>query len=563
MVKAKIISSLEKVFPDSKLTDFKAVSSMKMLKNQHLAFQVVYYETDPDAPHRRWLLPKVTGPLAEYVNIRTVEWVPSLMPCYPGVCDDNYLRTSPGLYPDILQPLHMNGRIPVTKSPVRSILMEIFTDGEADAGEYTVSLELISDFGIEANTELKVNIIDELLPDTGFLYTQWFHCDCLADWYHVKVFSERHWEIIENFMKSAVECGINTILTPVFTPPLDTYVGGERPTVQLVGVTQIGKDSDMRYEFDYSRLDRWIDMCDRVGIKFFEISHLFTQWGAAHAPKVIADIKPVSRVKRGVKIFGWETKIDGADCAYGRFLRAFLESFISHMKARGDDKRCIFHISDEPNAANIGQYRLSKSLVSDLLEGYTCMDALSNVEYFRQGVVTTPVVANNHIEPFLSEKVPGLWTYYCCGQSVGVSNRFLAMPGARTRMIGAQCFKYDIAGFLHWGFNFYYNQGSYDLVNPFYETTGDYFVPSGDAYSVYPAPDGTAMLSLRAVYFREALEDLAAFRLAEKYFGKDAVLNAIESRCGSISFSSCPHRSYEMLVLRDIVDSMLMNRHSK
>lgn len=42
--------------------------------------------------------------------------------------------------------------------------------------------------------------------------------------------------LIGNYMDAAVKCGVNMILTPVLTPPLDTAVGTERPTVQLVDI---------------------------------------------------------------------------------------------------------------------------------------------------------------------------------------------------------------------------------------------------------------------------------------------------------------------------------------
>jgi hypothetical protein len=91
----------------------------------------------------------------------------------------------------------------------------------------------------------------------------WFHYDSLADYYNVEIFSERHWEIIESFMKTYVEMGMNTILTPIFTPPLDTVIGGERPTVQLVDVTR----ENGKYTFGFDKLRRWCEMCRRVGVK--------------------------------------------------------------------------------------------------------------------------------------------------------------------------------------------------------------------------------------------------------------------------------------------------------
>ena len=52
-------------------------------------------------------------------------------------------------------------------------------------------------------------------------------------------------------MKTAVKNGMNMVLMPAFTPPLDTPVGKERKTVQLVGVDFDGKN----YKFDFSLLE--------------------------------------------------------------------------------------------------------------------------------------------------------------------------------------------------------------------------------------------------------------------------------------------------------------------
>lgn len=47
-----------------------------------------------------------------------------------------------------------------------------------------------------------------------------------------------------------------------------------------------------------------------------------------------------------------------------------------------------------------------------LIEGYPMLDALSNYEFYEQGLVDRPVAATNHIEPFLEQNVPELWAYY-------------------------------------------------------------------------------------------------------------------------------------------------------
>lgn len=77
-------------------------------------------------------------------------------------------------------------------------------------------------------------------------------------------------------MQTAVDNGINMNLTPIFTPPLDTEIGSERPTVQLVGISK----DESGYTFDFEKLKKWINMALECGIEYFEMAHLFSQWGA-------------------------------------------------------------------------------------------------------------------------------------------------------------------------------------------------------------------------------------------------------------------------------------------
>ena len=534
------------IFPGTDIEGLAAIEEISVLCGERLSLQLAYRENDPKKTRREWYTPRVRGRLAKYATLRLVDFVPSLMPAYPDRVDDNYLSTEPGLYPDLLSGLPMQGMIPVCGFQARCLWITIEIPDDLPGGTYELEVGLYSGDTAAAIASARVKVIPARLPEGKMYVTQWLHCDCLADYYNIGVFSERHWEIIENFVRTAVANGINTLLTPIFTPPLDTAVGGERPTVQLVGVGVDGEE----YSFNYTKLDRWLDMCERVGIKYFEISHLFTQWGAAHAPKIVATVDGVEK-----RIFGWDTEAAGPE--YTRFLRTFIPNFLEHMKARGLDKRCIFHISDEPRLEHMEQYAKSRAVVADLLQGYIVADALSSFEFWQRGIVSTPIPSNNHMEPFLEAKIPGLWTYYCCSQGVDVSNRFFAMPGARTRAIGMQFYKYDIAGFLHWGYNFYFNQFSYDRVNPYLDSTAGYFVPSGDAYSVYPSHDGRALESMRIVQFYEALQDRRAMELCGQYYGKGRVVAEMEVIIGEIKFSKCPGKSEEMLAIRERVNQLI------
>ena len=400
MILTKIVSSLEKCFVDSKLSDFQALKRVSMLKNERLSVQFLYTADEEQTDYFMKCKLDIKGAPAMYCTARTVEQVPVKYPCPQPAPDDNYLRTTPGIYPDVLQPLHYHGFVEVTRNLTESVWIEFDPQEKLNAGVYDVAISLQTSNGrVVACQTLEIEIIDASLPEQEMRFTQWFHCDTLANYYRCEVWSEEHWAIVEAFARTAVRNGINMLLTPIHTPPLDTEIGGERLTNQLVDVTV----QDGVYSFNFDKLDRWIDMCDRIGIKYFEIAHFFTQWGAEHAPKIMATVNGFYK-----QIFGWETDASGEE--YTRYLHTFIPAFLEHMKARGDDHRCYFHISDEPNKNQLDSYRAARHVVEELLEDYPIMDALSNFEYWSEGLVKLPIPANNHIEPFIEAKVPGLWT---------------------------------------------------------------------------------------------------------------------------------------------------------
>lgn len=547
MLDAKLVSSLEKIFTDTDMKDLDSLTSTTALRGERLSFQVVYQATGP-VEYRKKTALSLDGALAEFATIREVGFVTVLRPIDLRRHDDGYLRKTPGIYPDVLRPVHYGGMVVGRYECPSALWVEVDIPKDCAVGKSTLTVSLLTEGEAEARTlSLTVDVIGATLPDESIYYTEWFHCDCLASYYDVKVWSAKHWRIVENYARVAVKNGINMLLTPVFTPPLDTAVGGERPTNQLVGVSL----DNGEYTFDFKLLDKWIKMCNRVGVKYFEIAHFFTQWGAAHAPKIMATVDGEYK-----KLFGWET--DATSDEYAGFLRAFIPALLSHLRKSGDDKRCFFHISDEPHVDQLDSYLAAKNIVAPLLEGYPIMDALSNYDFHARGVVDLAIPASDHIEPFIEHGVAPLWTYYCCGQCVGVSNRLIAMPSWRNRSIGLQMYKYDIKGFLQWGYNFYYNCHSGDLINPYAEQDGDYWIPAGDGFSVYPAQDGEALESLRIIVFNEALQDLKALRLLEKYIPKSEIVAMIEGILGfELRFDTCATSAKQILDVRRAVDNAL------
>lgn len=548
MFTVKTISALEKCFFDEDISTKAEYKKGSVLKNDRLSYQICFSSDQEISGGKTVCHAEVISDIADQITVSNVHNVPSLMPVFRQWNDDNYLRKEPGMFPDLLIPIKDNPNIYVASGQLHALWVDIDIPEEFDAGEYTVNIMLKNgENEVIGKSEFTVTVCNTVLPPQKLIYTQWFHCDCLANYYRVPVFSDEHWRIIRNFIRTAVKNGINMLLTPVFTPALDTAVGHERLTVQLVKV----KKENNVYSFDFSDLEKWIDMCLEEGIQYFEIAHFFTQWGAKHAPKIIAEVNGAEQ-----KLFGWET--DACSGEYTEFLNVFIPALRRYLEEKGVADKCVYHISDEPSAAQIEDYTKANKSVENALEGCKIIDALSNYEFFSTGAVETPVVATDHIQPFIDNGVKNLWAYYCCGECVNVSNRFLSMPSARNRIIGIQLFRYAIKGFLHWGYNFYNNQYSIAPIDPYRTTDGEFFAPSGDTFSVYPAPDGTAYETIHLAVFTQALRDLRAMDALADKIGREKVYKLIDERAGKlITFSDYPKNDDFILNLREEINELL------
>ncbi|NJP39739.1 DUF4091 domain-containing protein [Oscillospiraceae bacterium HV4-5-C5C] len=556
-----LASSLEKVFPAQKPAALKPGSTVSAWPGSRVAVQLVYScgRLQPGESRRFYDL-SISG-IPYPVTIRQVDLLPSEYPCFENV-DEDYLNKDPGLFPDLLRPLTQPVRLQPLPRQYRSLWLSWDLPAEAKAGAYVINIQLAgvdcltlpngqlqSDPAAgEDKTELSLilKIGRRALPLQTLIHTEWFHADGLAAFYQVAAFSESHWHILANFIRAAgQEHGINMLLTPVFTPPLDTAIGHCRMTIQLVDIYL----EQGQYRFDFSKLARWTALCQAGGISYLEIAHLFTQWGAAATPHIVARVDGEIR-----SIFGWDVAADSPE--YRQFLEAFLPALQAELEKLGYDRQHVYyHISDEPSQQHLDSYRRARAQVTDLLSGCPIMDALSDLDFYRQGLVSLPVPANDHIQAFADAGVPDLWVYYCCSQANLVPNRFFAMPSSRNRIMGVLMYLYQIKGFLHWGYNFYYSQYSLRQINPYQVTDAGHAFPSGDAFLVYPGPDGQALSSIRAEVQDEALLDLRALQLLETLTNRSTVEDLIYQGVNErpLTFTNYPRQAAYLLQLREKV----------
>ncbi len=532
-MKTILLSSLNKVFKDTapNATEFTEFSS---LKNENFSFQLAVL-----SEKQTELTVKVSSPIADDITVYEVKNIPGGTTQYEDSDDFHYSKEIKE-FPDLLMPV--DNTISLKKGEWTSLWFE-YKPSKAVTGEQKITITLTAGDVIEEKA-FRLNIIDADLPEQEILFTNWFHNDCLCTYYDVEPFSEEYWVIVEQYIKNARERGVNMLLTPVFTPPLDTEVGGERPTVQLVRVKKQGDT----YCFDFKNFRKYVDICLKNGIVAFEISHFFTQWGAEHAPKIVADVDGETK-----RIFGWETEASGEE--YKAFLAQFSIAFREETEILGIKERCWVHVSDEPNEQQIEQYKKAADIVKKYFGDFNSLDALSDIRYYRNGLIKTPVCAEDEADIFKPE-VKDFWTYYCCGQTKKyLPNRMFAQPSVRNRILGVLLYKYDAKGFLQWGHNFWYSQYSKHPIDPYKVTDAGGSFPSGDSFVVYPGKGGRPLNSLRHIVFADAFQDLRALKLLESYTSREYVLNLIERDLDiPLSFKTYPHEQSWLLNLRKTIN---------
>lgn len=552
------VSSLAKVFWGKEPGENLNGESLSFLANERFSVQCAFRTTKEAYGHVK-ITPQ--GDLAKSVTVREVCLMPSR---FAGMSDEGENPCyEPGMYPDLLKKPAENG-IRLYPNQWQSVLLTI----ELEKKEQEKLLEQVKGGG-SCERELRIcaetpegevlsdsiflRILPTCLPKQKLIHTEWFHADCLADYYRVEPWSEEHWNIVENFLRHYRKMGMNMVLVPAFTPPLDTAVGKTRTNVQLV---EVSCEAD-GYRFDMGNLERFIKLCRKVGIEYYEMSHLFSQWGAKSAGRVMAK-------KNGeiTELFGWETKAESEE--YLTFLKAYLTELMKYLKEWGIKDRVFFHLSDEPGEDCQEHYLFLSKQLKPYLEGCPVIDALSRYAFYESGALDRAVVSEQELHTFMENGAEHLWTYYCGAHYEEVPNRYFAMPMYRTRILGILLYYLEIEGFLHWGFNFYNTQYSLSQLNPYSVTDAGGSFASGDSFLVYPGEDGKPEDSLRMIAMLDAMQDIRALELLEQYRGRKWVREWIVKQAGGeLSMKHYPRTNAFLFQLRQQVNELIEQEMKK
>jgi hypothetical protein len=260
--------------------------------------------------------------------------------------------------------------------------------------------------------------------------------------------------------------------------------------------------ADGALAFDWSAFDRAVQIfIDEGVIGRIEGAHLGGRGGDWKSP-FVANIR---RVKDG--------KIENAavaptDPEAEKFLSKFLPALVAHLKEKGWLDKYMQHIADEPTDDNFASYDAILAIVRRVAPEIRVIDAIHTSKLIGRIDVAVPMLNYLHKEYAAYKEHPRdgreLWFYTCCEPQGEYANRFIEQPLIKTRLLHWINFEYNLTGYLHWGYNWYYPG------DPFKNTTASApasYWPAGDAYIVYPGPEGKPLSCIRFEAMRDGIVD--------------------------------------------------------
>lgn len=448
----------------------------------------------------------------EYTGWNFVGSVP-LAKNAPNQPADMLIRIAPALFPDYLmekKQLNLKG------NKYQPVWLTVKVPENAAAGIYSGNIVVSS---MEGNQSLPVSII--IYPLT------------LPAERHLKV---TEWYTTGNFAKFH---GIDTVYSVEWFDMLQKYaenMADHRQNVFMVpfSAIEIYRSAEGTFRFDFSKFDRIAEVFwDTERMDYLETGEpaKFVSGGFASTAIAFKDFQVKDASKDGsITMSGEEV------------LPLLLPEFESHLREKGWLTKTFFHIKDEPSNHNALSWIDISSYVHKYAPELRRIDAVCTSYLFGNIEVAVPKLdhfdAGSEIYRKGQQNGTELW-FYTVGifQANRYPNKTIDMPLTDSRILHWLNYKYDLTGYLHWGWN-QWNE------NP-YKDVGEHI---GDAWHVYPVKNGV-LNSLRWEQMRNGIQDYEIFLMLEKKISN--LKDSLGSRFGWIDPKQ---RSKE--IITDVVTGM-------
>lgn len=508
-------SCLEKILPNAPLPS-SPFHSAPLLMNEELAYQIVIHN-DKDRSEKV----EISVDSALFYHVHLVDCVSVTWPHYANDTKE-YICDSPQAVPDCLIPFSVDQPLWINKN--YTVLW--VTIRPPFPGDFTIEFTFKAERE-EATCVFSTHVLSANIGEPYFTNDCYIDPIALSDYYQVPMFCDKHWEVIGKYMKLASENGITGIMAPVFTPEYEEYPSDGR-ILQLVDISCEGRN----YNFLYDKLDCWVALAKKHGIKHFTVPPIF----------------PTLEGPRHVKIYGTKDRhlIElFADEPYPfphymAFLRKFLRELIAHLKEKRWHMDFTFHFTTIPLFAHEKVYREFRPSMRDVLKWCPVQDYQVTYGFYMNDVVSDPIVTLHEMCDYMEHLDMGVTGCFDIISHKDVINQLIATPAVRLKALGLLAYKYDISGLFNLGFNYFSATTSGATANPFMNTDYGGRYPSGSLSLTYPGAQ-EPYPSVRLKLIQHAMQDVAILRKLEGQMSRNRLITLID-REFPISFKDCSLR---------------------
>ncbi len=481
-MKVSVISENEWVYPD--ISEYCSLGSMITLhapRGGYAAAQLRVPGTRPgDRIRVSWdgTLPfECFRMLDVTVDLNTSDgWPHTLEPGTPK--PDWCTRQAPFPVFDILQPMEEGGDIVEKETSAFYVCWKILPDTAPGGYEGTLRLSIGAD---SAAVPVRVTVHRVTLPEKGRLsITNWYRIYNIRLFYGPEDYSDEWFAMFGKLLALMRRTRQTHLLIPL----------------QAVTVREVAPG---RYRFDFANIEKMIRLALKMGFSTLELGHLCSRNYAVPEPYWLF-YSPGGR-----KIY------TNTQEGY-TFLAQFLPCWVSFLKRNGWYDVSVQHVGDEPNEGKMDEFRIICGIVRKFMPGMKLFDAVLHTEL--EGSVDSWVLQNwkyqqmREVYEHYRELGDEIWQYTCCSPGGKWLNRLLDGELLKPRLLHWGNYRFDLPGYLHWGFNCY-EGGMEHLRKKSCAMSHDdvHCWPAGDTHITYPGNANGPWMSLRAERMRAGAED--------------------------------------------------------
>lgn len=532
----KQYSPIEKIYLEQKNFN-EIVDTPEVVKGGHGTFQFILHTG-------KYSIQKAEIHIAPFYNKNhnVIDSIEYGFEGYVGVSKmaperSKYSYASPShLYPD---PILETQQINIAGNRPQPIWVSVYIPKNVPAGIYSSTViitGLSNNKRVSFKKDVSLHVYNINLPEQDLSIANWFSIDNFlksfnGSWQYAKHDSKEWIDLLKETARKLKE----SHNTSVLISPLQWTTF---------------KITNGKYSFDFTNFDKLVNLFIDCGVLKTLEGGFIGQRNGGWESNFDVNV-PITSTKDGNTLKAYPITSKEAK----RFYNVFLPALYKHIKTKFPNIQYYQHLCDEPIESNSQSYIEIARYVKKICPGIKLIETTHTTKVGNYIDVIVPELEyldkDYDIYKQLQQKGKTLWFYTCYLPQGEYANRFIEQPLLMPRLLHWINFKYNISGYLHWGFNRW-------VGNPYKETIqdmgGGIILPGGDSWIVYPSDTGKIYGSIRLDAMRDGIEDFALLKMLEKRnpcLAHDICNEIIKDwdkyNCDSHSFNQTRHKLLESL----------------